>query len=89
MRDAQPRWDQREEPSEIEDVQVPLVVHALRHLVFSGARAQQDAVEAARSKHRLERVDQPLVRHRDDGDTSARDDPVHFGERGGWRGKML
>src|SRR2546422_5100440 len=62
-RDPQPRRDQREQPREVEDVQVPLVVHAFRHLVVPRARAQQDAVEAARSHHRLERVDQSLVRH--------------------------
>jgi hypothetical protein len=70
-------------------VQVPLVVHAFRHLVVPGARAQQEAVETARSKHRLERVDQALVGHRDDGDAAARDDAAHLGERRARRGDVL
>src|SRR2546427_2883097 len=88
-RDAQAGWDQREQPGEIESVQVPLVVHALRHLIVAGARAQQHAIQTALSKHRLQAVDQPLVRHRDDRDTPAHDDPVHLGECRGRRGEML
>src|SRR2546422_263896 len=88
-RDAEARWDQREQPGEIERVQVPLVVHALRHLIIAGARAQQHAIQTALSEHRLQPVDQPLVRHRDDRDTPARDDPVHLGERSGRRREML
>src|SRR2546422_6046275 len=88
-RDAQAGWNQREQPGEIEGVQVPLVVHALRHLIVAGALAQQDAVQPALSEHRLERVDQPLVRHRDDRDASARDDPVHLRESGGRGGEGL
>jgi len=56
---------------------------ACRHLIVAGALAQQDAVQPALSEHRFERVDQPLVRHRDDRDASARDDPVHLHESGG------
>src|SRR5438309_9427979 len=63
VRDEQARRDKGQEARAVERVEMPLVIHAVGHLVTRVAGAQEQPQEPGPPEQRLRSVDERLVRH--------------------------
>src|SRR4029077_12931769 len=72
-----------QEARAVERVEMPLVIHAIGHLVTRVTAAQEQAQEPGPPKHRLRGVDERLVWHGEHGNAARFEYATDLMERGG------